>query len=130
MDARLGTATGLLALGLIVAACTGDDDAADDTTVPSATTPVDHHHRATDDRRRHDCAATTVAPTTVPPTDPPTTALDVEALKAQVKADVERSWQLRTQLVRNPTPRRARRRALGQITAPGSGVREATFATS
>ena len=92
---RLGV---LLAVTLAVAACTNDDDA-DETTVP-ATTPSSTESPTTDAPTTTDARTTTEATTT---TAAPTTTVDVEALKAQIAADYERSAELLDELVSSPT---------------------------
>ena len=99
-----------LAMG--VASC-GDDD--DDDAVTSTTTVETAAASTTTP------APTTVPPTTAPPTTPAPTAppsTTVEQLEAQVAADVLRSWQLRDELLANPTLENLDAR-IAEMSAPG-----------
>ncbi len=94
---------------LLGSGCRGDDDDTADPTITPA--PIESTEAA---------VVTISPPTTVPPTTlPPTTTVDIEALKSQIAADYQRSWQLRNELSRNPTLENLDER-IAQISAPGS----------
>ena len=112
----------LAAATLLAVGCSDDDDS--DST-GAATTPPPESTTAptTDAPATTDEPTTTVATTTVAPT----TTLDVEALKAQIAADYERSAELLDELVSNPTVDGLDEK-LAMIMTPGTepyeGVRE------
>ena len=88
----------------VLAACSsGDDGEAEPTTTATATTAARDVTTTTTEPE----ATTTEAPATTPePTDPPETAPPTtteQDLKAQIAADYARSWELRNELVMNPT---------------------------
>jgi len=90
-----------LAVAVSVAtACSGDDDETEPS-VPATTAAVTTEApTSTDPPTTTEPTTTTAAPTTALP---PTTTVDVEALKAQIAADYERSYELLDELVSNPT---------------------------
>jgi hypothetical protein len=107
---------GALVAALTVAAgCSDDDDdGAGDTTEPAAESTVPGTTEPPPE--------TTEAPTTTTTTTstvPPSTTMSEEDLKAQIAADYQRSWQLRRELIANPTLDGLDEK-LAQISAPGS----------
>ena len=91
----------LAVLVAALAACNSDDEAEPETTPPPTTAA--ETTEATDPPTTPE---STAAPTTTDPpttTQAPTTTVDVEALKAQIAADYERSWELFDELATNPT---------------------------
>lgn len=100
MQRRTGPILVALATSLFAAACTGGDDSAASSTAAAtmATATVESTVPPTD-------PPTTLPPetTSAPSTAAPTTTVDVEALKAQIAADYQRSWQLRLEITENPT---------------------------
>ncbi len=105
-------------VGFVGAGCSGDDDdAADATTVAVAIAGPVAERTSPPTQPPTTPAPTTATPTTPPA--PPTTAVDLEALKAQIKADYERSWQVLAQLTESPTLDNFDA-TLAQIAVPGS----------
>lgn len=101
---------------LIAAACNGDAQSTE-TDSPASTDPPTTPAPADPPTTP---PPTTAAPTTLPPTTAaPSTTLDVEALKAQIAADYERSWELRDELATSPTLEGLPEK-LAQIAVPGS----------
>jgi len=91
----------LAVLVAALAACNSDDEAEPDTTPPPTTAAATTEPTDPPTTPESTAAPTTTdSPTT---TQAPTTTVDVEALKAQIAADYERSWELFDELVTNPT---------------------------
>ncbi len=114
---RQGWTGAAVAALITVAGCSGDDDEAGDPTEPaveSAATETTESPPETTSAPSTE-ATTTTTSTTVPPT----TTISEEALKAQIAADYQRSWQLRRALTENPTLDDLDA-TLAQISAPGS----------
>jgi hypothetical protein len=118
MRARLAGA--VVAVTLLVVACSGDDDdAADDTAVTTdvATAVPDTTVAPTTPPTEPTVPATD--PTVPPSTPPPTTAVDLAALKAQIAEDYVASEARINELTLTPNPADIATQA-GTATAPGS----------
>jgi hypothetical protein len=100
----------------VAAGCNGDDDA-DDTTEPSVESTLPDTTEAPPETTT--ARSTTTSTSTTSTTAAPTTTASVEELQAQIAADYQRSWQLRRELIANPTPDGLDQR-LALMSVPGS----------